>query len=106
MKNDGQPVPLSYFVFEEKSGRSQPAQWNVPFRCSSFRGLVKARSVPSCRITQNWSGVRMRRHSASVFVISNTSSSACDARPASSQATPPARRNPRLVFISPSTNPV
>ena len=26
----GQPVPLSNFVVEENSGRSQPAQWKVP----------------------------------------------------------------------------
>jgi hypothetical protein len=30
----GQPVPLSYLVSEENSGRSQPAQANVPLRFS------------------------------------------------------------------------
>ena len=30
----GQPVPLSYLVSEENSGRSHPAQRNVPVRFS------------------------------------------------------------------------
>lgn len=47
----GQPVPLSYLALELNSGRSQPAQWNVPARFSAFSGLLKGRSVPSLRST-------------------------------------------------------
>jgi hypothetical protein len=47
----GQPVPLSYFVLEEKSGSLQPAQAKIPARCS-FRSLLDpGRSVDSLRST-------------------------------------------------------
>ena len=36
VKNDGQPVPLSYFISEVNSGRPQPAQTNTPGRFSPF----------------------------------------------------------------------
>ena len=36
-------------LVEEKSGLAQAAQTNVPRRCSSFSGLVPARSVPASR---------------------------------------------------------
>ncbi len=46
----GQPVPLSNFVFEENSSRRQPrSKQKRPARCSSFKGLLKGRSVPSWR---------------------------------------------------------
>src|SRR5262249_12790507 len=41
----GQPVLLSYLVSEENSGRSQPAQANVPLRFSSLSGLEPGDSV-------------------------------------------------------------
>src|SRR5687767_13992732 len=47
----GQPVPDSNFVSEEKTGRSQPAQLNVPLAFTSSSGLVQGRSVPSSRST-------------------------------------------------------
>jgi hypothetical protein len=47
VKKLGQPVPLSNFMSLENSAVPQPAQTNVPLRCSSFSGLVPARSVPS-----------------------------------------------------------
>jgi len=42
----GQPVPLSYLVSEENSGRSQPAQAKMPLRFSFSSGLEPGRSVP------------------------------------------------------------
>src|SRR6266850_1377748 len=72
----GQPVPLSYFVSEENSGRSQPAHANVPLRFSALSGLLPARSVPCLRSTSYCAGVRMRRHSSSLFSISNLAAGA------------------------------
>src|SRR5271169_776162 len=65
----GHPVPLSNFVFEEKSGQSQPAQANVPARFSCNNGLVNGGSVPASRNTTYCSAVRRRRHSSGVSVI-------------------------------------
>src|ERR671935_1593096 len=65
VKKLGQPVPLSNFIAEVKSGRLQPAQTNTPARFSSLSGLVKGRSVPSRRSTSNCAGVRCCFHSAS-----------------------------------------
>jgi len=45
----GQPVPLSNFAADEKSGWPQPAQVNVPSRFSPFNALEPARSVPCPR---------------------------------------------------------
>src|SRR5262249_59553400 len=72
----GQPVPLSYFVSEENSGRSQPAQAKVPLRFSRLSGLVPARSVPCRRSTSYCADVRCVRHSASLFSTSNFSAGA------------------------------
>ena len=66
----GQPVPLSNLVFDENSGRSQPAQAKVPARCSFSSGLVNGRSVPSWRSTLYCVGVSSLRHSSSVWVTS------------------------------------
>src|SRR5262245_60508476 len=106
----GQPVPLSNLVSEAKSGSSQPAQTNVPWRCSLFRGLVKGRSVSASRNTANCSGVSSLRHSSGVFVTSNVSvaalarsrhlkATAVAARAAT--AAPPRRMSRRLTMISP-----
>ncbi len=51
VKKLGQPVPLSNFMSLVNSGAPQPAQTKVPCRCSSYSGLVQARSVPSLRST-------------------------------------------------------
>src|SRR5207237_10768289 len=67
----GQPVPLSYLVSEENSGRSHPAQAKLPLRFSAFSGLVPARSVPCLRSTSYCAGVSRRRHSSSLFSTSN-----------------------------------
>src|SRR6476469_1166177 len=72
----GQPVPLSNFVSEENTGRSHPAQANVPLRFSALSGLVPARSVPCFRSTSYCAGVRRRRHSSSLFSTSNFSAGA------------------------------
>ena len=40
----GHPVPLSNFVLDKYTGRRQPAQENVPARCSLLSGLEKALS--------------------------------------------------------------
>jgi len=61
----GQPVPLSYFMREVKSGRPQPAQTKTPGRFSRSSGLENARSVPSSRSTSNCAGLRIFFHSAS-----------------------------------------
>src|SRR5579871_6630213 len=45
----GQPVPLSNFVDEAKSGKAQPRHRNVPLRCSLRSGLVQGASVPCWR---------------------------------------------------------
>src|SRR6202790_4287366 len=77
----GQPVPLSNFVSEENSGRSQPAQAKMPLRCSFNSGLEPGRSVPSWRRISYCCGVSCARHSASVFSTSNFSAaSAGEAR--------------------------
>src|SRR5436190_1201641 len=67
----GQPVPLSYFVSEENSGRPQPAHAKVPLRFSALRGLVPGRSVPCLRNTSYCAGVSSLRHSSSLFSTSN-----------------------------------
>src|SRR5262245_32914885 len=77
----GQPVPLSYLVSEENSGRSQPAQAKVPLRFSLFSGLVPARSVPCLRSTSYCAGVSSRRHSSSLFSTSNLPAGAASLAP-------------------------
>src|SRR5688572_27129831 len=52
VKNDGQPVPDSYFISEVKSGSPQPAQAKMPGRFSALSGLTPARSVASSRSTR------------------------------------------------------
>jgi hypothetical protein len=47
----GQPVWLSYFIAEVKSGSPHPAHAKIPGRVSPFSGLVPAASVPSSRNT-------------------------------------------------------
>ena len=47
----GQPVPLSNFSLDSKSGWSQPAQLKVPARFSYSRAQLPGRSVPWLRIT-------------------------------------------------------
>src|SRR5262249_11735127 len=78
-----------YFVSDENSASSQPAQAKLPLRCSSSSGLVKGRSVAACLSTANWSGVSSLRHSASVWV---TSKFPCEA-----PALPPRRKGPDLA---------
>jgi len=60
----GQPVPLSNLVLDENAGSSQPAQENVPARCSSSSALVKGRSVLATEYSY-CSGVKSLRHSSS-----------------------------------------
>ena len=62
----GQPVPLSYLVSDENSGRSQPAQANTPLRFSPLSALEPGRSVPCLRSTSYCCGLRRLRQSASV----------------------------------------
>src|SRR5688572_10790266 len=66
----GHAAPLSNVVSDAKRGRSQPAQWTARRRYSLSSGLLKARSVPCLRSTVNAGSLRLRRHSASVFVTS------------------------------------
>src|SRR3954447_14305864 len=69
----GQPVPLSNLVSEENSGRSQPAQENVPLRFSWLSGLDPGYSVLCLRSTSNCCLLRIFRHSSSVFCTSKFS---------------------------------
>jgi hypothetical protein len=54
----GHLVPLSYFMAEVNSGKSQPTHANTPGRFSLFSGLEPGRSVPSSRSTLNWAGLK------------------------------------------------
>ena len=56
----GQPVPLSNFHCDLKSGRPQPRQAKTPWRCSLSSGLVNGASVPSWRSTSNDVGRQAR----------------------------------------------
>src|SRR5471030_1250253 len=108
----GQPVWLSNLVADENSGSAQPAQANLPARCSSLSGLLYGRSVPSRRSTSNCGPVSSLRHSSSLCATSNFSSgaeapigAALKARqvivpPAASVAAP--SKKPRLVSMSAS----
>src|SRR6185295_5741484 len=103
----GHPVPLSNFVSEENSSRSQPAHRKMPLRCSSLSGLEKGRSVASLRNTWNWFGVSSFFHSSSVCVTSNGASAAAPARrwlkstptPPSAAKVPAAVRNWRRAMV-------
>src|ERR687892_2067136 len=64
VKKLGQPVPLSYFISEVKSGKLQPTQAKTPGRFSLFSGLEPGRSVPSSRRTLNCMGSSRLRHSS------------------------------------------
>src|SRR5437867_4704986 len=64
VKKLGQPVPLSYFISEVKSGKLQPTQAKTPGRFSLFSGLELGRSVPSSRRTANCMGSSRLRHSS------------------------------------------
>src|SRR5262249_41600895 len=102
----GQPVPLSNFVVEEKSGRPQPAQEKGPRRRSCSSALEKGRSVASRRGTSYCNGVSSRCHSASVWATSNPAAEAGEPRrqvEATAAAAPtnaPAMRR-RLVIMLP-----
>src|SRR5207237_8899966 len=64
VKKLGQPVPLSYFISEVKSGKLQPTQAKTPGRFSLFSGLELGRSVPSSRSIANCIGSSRLRHSS------------------------------------------
>ena len=64
----GQPVPLSNLVLLSNKGCPQPAQANCPGRFSCRSAQLPGRSVPWPRMMSYCSGVRMARHSASVWV--------------------------------------
>src|SRR5436305_13390338 len=64
VKKLGQPVPLSYFISEVKSGKLQPTQAKTPGRFSLFSGLELGRSVPSARSIANCMGSSRLRHSS------------------------------------------
>ena len=68
----GQPVPLSNFTFERKSGVPQPAQAKAPARFSCSSAQLPGRSVPCRRMTWYCSGVSSRRHSSSLWVTLKT----------------------------------
>jgi hypothetical protein len=59
----GQPVPLSNFVVELKSGRRHAAQINVPTLFSLLRLFEKERSVALSNSTEYCSGGRISFHS-------------------------------------------
>src|SRR6266436_162171 len=63
VKKLGQPVPLSNFIAEVKSGRLQATQTNTPSRFSALSGLEPGYSVPSSRRTSYCCGVSSLRHS-------------------------------------------
>src|SRR5437764_12256230 len=79
VKKLGQPVPLSYFIFDVNSGRLQPAQTNTPTRFSLLSGLLPGYSVPSSRNTWYCAGVNSWRQTvllrSSGSVVSGTSAS-------------------------------
>src|SRR5687767_3068184 len=62
VKKLGQPVPLSYFIADVNSGKSQPAQAKTPGRFSLFSGLEPGRSVPSSRRMLNCAASKRLRH--------------------------------------------
>ena len=64
-KKDGQPVPESNLLREEKSGASQQTHWYCPEILQSWYFPVKARSVPLRRVTLNCSSVSRARSSSS-----------------------------------------
>src|ERR1700684_904299 len=64
----GQPVPLSNLVLLSNKCCPQPAQTKVPGRFSYRSAQLPGRSVPWARIMSYCSGVRILRHSASVWV--------------------------------------
>src|SRR5471030_1412702 len=108
----GQPVWLSNLVLDENSGSAQPAQANLPARCSSLSGLVNGRSVPSRRSTSNCGPLSSLCHSSSLCTTSNFSSgaeapsgAALNARhvivPPAASVAPPSKK-PRLVSMSAS----
>src|SRR5471032_824985 len=63
-KKLGQPVPLSYFIADVKTGRSQPAHANTPGRFSLLSGLEPGRSVASSRNTSYDNPLRRFFHSS------------------------------------------
>src|SRR6516165_6354739 len=93
-KKLGQPVLLSYFVSDENSGRSQPAQANVPLRFSSLSGLEPAGSVRCRRSTSYCALVRIARHSLSLFWISKL--------PAASTSVLHSARSPAISASAPA----
>src|SRR4051794_28025223 len=64
VKKLGQPVPLSYFIADVKTGRSQPAQRKTPARFSLFSALEPGCSVPSSRSTLYCLESKRLRHSS------------------------------------------
>src|SRR5438874_1134080 len=90
-KKLGQPVPLSNLVSDANSARAQPAQVNVPLRCSSLSGLLYGVSVASWRSTAyDWDD-SFAFHCSSVSSNSKCSFGAAPAREqaAASAASPP-----------------
>ena len=73
-KKLGQPVPLSYFADDSKSGRWQAAQMNVPSRFSWLSSLEPGGSVLSRKRTAYDSGVSNSRHSPAGLSSLSTSS--------------------------------
>src|SRR2546423_4525211 len=67
-KKAGQPQPESYFASARKSSAPQPAHRYTPGSNTWSYSPLNGRSVPLSRRTWNCSGVRSRRHSASVFL--------------------------------------
>src|SRR5690606_4834138 len=65
-KKLGQPVPLSNLAPDSNRGAPQPAQTNVPWRCSSLSSLENGGSVPSRRSTRQVSSPSRAFHSASL----------------------------------------
>src|SRR5215831_17104768 len=69
VKKLGQPVPLSNFIAEVKSGRSQPAQANTPSRFSPSSGLCR-RPAPDENTPQTrGKGALQQSSSAHVFLL-------------------------------------
>ena len=66
VKNDGQPVPLSYFIADVNTGQLQPAQTNTPRRFSPLSGLEPGARCPPRAAPRRPSGDRRLRHSSFV----------------------------------------
>jgi hypothetical protein len=65
----GQPELESNLMVESKSGELQQIQWYFPASYIEHNSPEKGLSVPFCLVILNCSGVKISRHSVSVFLM-------------------------------------